>query len=92
MRHTSRVGTFQHDSGHGIVAVSRAIVAVVRRYASRWRYPRLLLLTGALFAADLVLPDVIPLVDEILLGLGTVVLASLRRRRLPPVDGQTPRD
>ena len=73
--------------------MSRAITAVVRRYASRWRYPRLLLLTGALFAADLVFPDVLPLADEILLGLGTVVLASLRRRRLPPPDdGQRARD
>ena len=57
------------------------VAAVVGRLARRLRYPRLLLATAALFAADLVFPDVIPLVDEILLGLGTVVLASLPKRR-----------
>ena len=62
------------------------VAALVGRYASRLRYPRLLLVTAALFGADLVFPDVIPLVDEILLGLGTVVLATLRRRRHPPAD------
>jgi hypothetical protein len=66
--------------------MSRPVTALVRRYAARWRYPRLLLLTGALFVADLVFPDFIPLVDEILLGLGTMVLASLRSRRGEKVE------
>lgn len=67
-----------------------SVTGLVGRYASRLRYPRLLLLTAALFAADLVFPDIIPLADEILLGLGTVVLATLRtRRRMPPDDAET---
>ena len=57
------------------------VFALVRRYARRLRYPRLLVLTGVLFGADLVLPDVVPFVDEILLGLLTVVFGSLRTRR-----------
>jgi len=60
------------------------IAALVGRAARRFRYPRLLLITAAVFVADLAFPDVIPLVDEILLGLGTVVLAGLPRRREPP--------
>ena len=65
------------------------VTSLVQRYAGRLRYPRLLLLMLTLFGVDLVLPDAIPFVDEILLGLGTVLLGSLRRRRaerrpLPP--------
>jgi hypothetical protein len=56
---------------------------LARRYGTRLRYPRLLALTAALFAADLVLPDVIPFVDEILLGLATALLATRRRRAEP---------
>lgn len=58
--------------------------SLVQRYAGRLRYPRLLLLMVTLFGVDLVLPDAIPFVDEILLGLGTVLLGSLRKRRGEP--------
>jgi hypothetical protein len=34
-----------------------------------------------LFAIDLIVPDFIPFVDEIILGLMTVVLGLLRERR-----------
>jgi len=64
-----------------------AVTALVRRYARRLRYPRLLLLTAVLFGFDLLVPDVIPLADEILLGFGTVLLANLRKRRAPGPDG-----
>ena len=39
------------------------------------------MLTAALFLLDLLIPDVIPFADELLLGLGTLVLAGLRGRR-----------
>lgn len=58
---------------------------IIQRSTTKLRYPWLLAITVALFAVDLVVPDVVPFVDEILLGLGTVVLARLRtRRELPP--------
>lgn len=50
-------------------------------WASRLKFPKLLLLTAALFFADLIFPDVIPLIDEILLGLTAMVLASIKKRR-----------
>lgn len=62
------------------------LVALVARFASKLRYPHLFMLTGALFLLDLVIPDVIPFADELLLGLGTLVLAGLRGRR----DGAEP--
>ena len=50
-------------------------------YAARLRFPKLLALTGILFLADLVVPDAIPFIDEILLGLGATLLAMLKKRR-----------
>lgn len=58
-------------------------------YASRLKFPKLFMLTAALFVADLIVPDFIPFVDEILLGLGTLLLGSLRtqvRDRFRTVD------
>ena len=51
------------------------------RWATSLRFPYLLLLTLALFVLNLFVPDVIPLVDEIIMGLVAVVLASLRKNR-----------
>jgi hypothetical protein len=47
---------------------------------SRLRQPQLFLLAGVVFVADLLVPDAIPFVDEILLGLVTALLGSWRRR------------
>ena len=54
--------------------------ALVLRWAQRLRFPYLFALTALLFVLDLLVPDVIPFVDELLLGLLTLILASLRKR------------
>ena len=48
------------------------------RYASTLRFPKLLAITAALFVIDLIFPDMVPFVDEILLGLISLLFASLR--------------
>jgi len=50
------------------------------RWAEGLRYPRLAMLIAAIFVVDLVIPDFIPFIDEILLGLGTLLLTNLRSR------------
>jgi hypothetical protein len=50
------------------------------RFAAGLRFPRLLAVTVALFVLDLIVPDMIPFVDEILLGLLSLLLASLKKR------------
>jgi Family of unknown function (DUF6116) len=62
------------------------IGGLVTLFASGLRYPTLFGLVAALFAIDLIVPDLIPFIDEILLALGTLLLGSLRRRRAPPVE------
>jgi hypothetical protein len=51
--------------------------------ASRLRYPKLLALAFGLFLIDLVIPDFIPFIDEVLLGLLSLMLAGLKKRNKP---------
>lgn len=63
------------------------LVAFLLRYLGRLRFPYLVLITGTLFVINLVVPDLIPFVDEILLGLATVLLGSFKKdRQLPQPD------
>jgi hypothetical protein len=57
-------------------------------YARELRFPRLLLLTLVLFAADSLVPDFIPFADEILLGLVAALLALIRKRRRDDVESR----
>lgn len=52
-------------------------------WARKLRFPTLLKIVAALFAINLFLPDPIPFVDEIVLALGTLVLASWKDRKRP---------
>ena len=49
-------------------------------YAGRLRFPYLFLITLVAFILNLIIPDAIPFADEILLGLITALLASLKKR------------
>lgn len=53
-------------------------------YLENLRFPWLLLATAVLFVVNVFVPDAIPFVDEILLGLVAVVLGRLKRRKAPP--------
>ena len=76
--------------------VRNPLVAFVTRFASKLRYPHLFLITASLFVLDLLIPDVIPFADEILLGLMTTLFASWKTRQSPaavkpPEKDVTPR-
>ncbi|WP_374011689.1 DUF6116 family protein [Pseudoxanthomonas koreensis] len=54
-------------------------------WARRLRFPTLFKLTAAAFAVSLLWPfDPIPFIDEIVLGLGTLLLANWKHRKQPP--------
>lgn len=59
------------------------ITAPILGFLSRLSFPRLFLVAAALFFADLLIPDFIPLADELLLGMGTLLLASWKKRKDP---------
>lgn len=55
-------------------------------WARKLRYPTLFKLTAALFVFSVLLPpglDPIPLLDELVFGLGTILLANWKRRKDP---------
>lgn len=58
----------------------------LRRFLERRRFPTLFIVLAALFGANLVIPDAIPFIDELIMLVATVIVGSFRRRRK---DGQT---
>lgn len=65
------------------------LAALIQRYLPRLRYPYLFLILGGLFLVDLVIPDPIPLVDELMLAMLTFLAATLTTRK---DDVSPPRD
>lgn len=63
------------------LSLKGGLVGLLLRFASGLRFPVLFGLTAAVFLVDLVVPDAIPFVDEILLGLATLILAGWRRHK-----------
>jgi hypothetical protein len=51
-------------------------------YLESLRFPWLLLLTSVLFVINLFVPDALPFVDELLLGLIGLILGRIKRK--PP--------
>jgi hypothetical protein len=51
------------------------------RYFSRLKFPWLFAVTALVFGLDLIIPDVIPFVDELLLGMMTLLLGTWRSRK-----------
>ena len=65
----------------------RIAIALLGRYGARLRYPHLLLLAGFFFGVDLLLPDGLPFLDEIVLGLLTKLFANWKKEgeaEVPP--------
>lgn len=61
----------------------------VEKAARKMKFPYLFVFVAALFGVDLVIPDVLPFIDEVMLGLLTALLGAWRTRRepaLPPGD------
>lgn len=72
------------------------LAALISRLIPGIRYPWLLAIVAGLFAIDLVVPDPVPLLDEVVLAVLTFLVASWRTRqddeRPPPRDITPPED
>jgi hypothetical protein len=60
--------------------IRRLALALLGRYGATLRFPHLLLIAGALFGIDLLIPDGIPFLDEVFLALMTLMFAVWRGR------------
>ena len=64
------------------MSVARAsLFGFLERFAGSLRFPQLFTITLILFVVDLIVPDMIPFADEVLLGLATLLLGSWKKRR-----------
>lgn len=72
--------------------MANPLLAPLLGFFGKLSYPRLFVLTAALFVVDVVVPDFVPFADELLLGLGTLLLANWKKRKQPAMPGKTPLD
>jgi len=73
-----------------VVAKPSPVAALINRLIPGIRFPWLFAILAGLLAIDLVIPDPIPFIDEVILALLTVLAASWRGSRsdavAPPRD------
>ncbi len=55
------------------------LIGILLRWAGRLRFPTLFFLAAAVFVVNLMVPDMVPLADELLMGLGALLLANLKK-------------
>lgn len=69
------------------MAIPRApLIAAFLKFAGGLRFRQLFFITGGLFVFDMLMPDLIPFVDELILGLLTLLFASWKKKE----SDQTP--
>jgi hypothetical protein len=64
-----------------VTVAGNAVGGVIERFLGRLRFPHLFWLTALLFLLDVLIPDLVPFADEVLLGLATLLLGSWKKRR-----------
>lgn len=61
----------------------KSLIGLLLVYANRLKFKNLFLITLGLFIFDLLIPDFIPMIDEIILGLLTLILANWKKDTVP---------
>ena len=68
------------------------IRSLLGSFGARLRFPQLFAIAASLFFVDLLIPDLIPFIDEILLGLLTLLLGSMQNKPEPIGDKPPTKD
>ncbi len=58
-----------------------SLASMFLAFANRLKFGKLFMIIVGLFFVDLLIPDFIPLIDEIILGLMAIILANLKKER-----------
>ena len=61
--------------------MAHPLLAPLMSYLSKLKHPQLFKLFAFLFVFDLLVPDLLPFIDELLLALGTLILGNWKQRR-----------
>lgn len=67
----------------------KLVVAPLIAYLAKLRFPALFAITAVLFIVDFFIPDVIPFIDEIMLGLSAALLGIWKKRKEPGPAGDS---
>ena len=73
-----------------MTAPDQSLIGWLQRFAGQLKSSTLLAVVAGLFALDLVVPDPVPFVDEIILGLATILIARWQGRRQEPAEAPKP--
>jgi uncharacterized protein DUF6116 len=63
------------------------LIAAFLAFANKLKFKNLFLIVIGLFVTDLFIPDFIPLIDEIILGLLAIILANWKDERKKEKEG-----
>ncbi len=58
-----------------------SLISLFLTFANQLKFKNLFLLVISLFVIDLLVPDFIPMIDEIILGLLAIILANWKKER-----------
>ncbi|QKK01319.1 MAG: hypothetical protein HND55_00855 [Pseudomonadota bacterium] len=61
--------------------ILRKLFGPIQRFLQRRRFPTLFLILATLLGANLLIPDPIPLIDEMIMLVATVTVGAFRERR-----------
>ena len=64
-----------------------SLIGVFLAFANQLKFKYLFFLVTGLFVIDLFVPDMIPLIDEIILGLLTIILANWKKEKSQEKQG-----
>ena len=64
-----------------------SLIAVFLKNANQLKFRNLFFLVTGLFLIDLLVPDFIPFIDEIILGLLAIILANWKKERNQDKEG-----
>lgn len=66
-----------------------SFINIFLEFANQLKFRNLFLLISCLFIIDLLVPDMIPMIDEIILGLLTILLANWKKGKARDKQGNT---
>ncbi len=69
---------------------SQSLIQRLQRFAGQFKSSTLLAIVTTLFVLDVFIPDALPFVDEIVLGVITILIARWQSRRGSPPETPKP--
>ncbi len=64
-----------------------SIMSLFLAYANQLKFKNLFFLIAGLFVIDLLVPDMVPMIDEIILGLLAIILANWKKEKAQGKQG-----